>query len=115
MAHEIIAQAQFILGNGWTRLTNGYDFLDWHPISFVYLKDFIRPRDDWFVSQHLYELFNKTDNSMAVVPKQEGESVRSVRDIGVNSLMEKPERPGESKLDLDLKSIGVSVCTIFSA
>lgn len=109
MAHETHTQAQSIVDNRWTRLTNGSDFLDWHPISFDYLKDFIRPRDDWFVSQHLYELFNNKNQSMAVVPKPQGELVRSVRDIGVNSVIEEPEPPGGLKLELDLKSIGVSV------
>lgn len=45
------------------------DFLDWYPNTIDYLRDFIRPREGWVVSQTLYEIFNGLPNCSVSAPE----------------------------------------------
>lgn len=125
MSFKAPPQAQLNVDNGSRRGERKLDFLDWYPFSFDYLKDFIRPRDDWVVSQYLYDLFNKKVDSVPEVPvvaevpgdtKQDANSptVRANLPM-VRSAPKKRSRKTCKHLralDLDLESIRVSPNTI---
>lgn len=71
MAYETQPQVQLNVEKTSTKIASGFDFLDWYPCSFDYLKEFIRPRDDWLVSQYLYDLFNENTKVVPEIPVQE--------------------------------------------
>lgn len=86
-----------------TKTVIAHDFLDWYPCSFEYLKEFVRPRDDWLVSQRLYNLFNNIANEVPDVSAQ--------KSVPVPSATKKSSRKkcGHLRgLDVDLESIRVS-------
>lgn len=67
MSQETLTQVEFHHNNEPANSSRSFDFLDLYRFSFEYVKDFVRPRDDWFKSQYLYELFNKREHSESAV------------------------------------------------
>lgn len=76
MSYETQTQVQLNVENVSTK---AYDFLDCYSFSFVYVKDFIRPLDDWIISQYLYDSFNKNAKPEPGVLIQEIPLVGSAR------------------------------------
>lgn len=110
-------QAQLNVENGSTRGGRKLDFLDWYPFSFDYLKDFIRPRDDWVVSRYLYYWFNKKEDAVPEpeVPEDTMQDTSSpVVEVNLPTVLGAPKKRSRKSckhlrgLDLELESIRVS-------
>lgn len=103
IVYETQPQLQLNVGKTSTKTASGHDFLDWYPCSFDYLREFIRPRDDWLVSQYLYDLFNENTK---VLP---GVSVQESMPVPVATKKRSRKTCGHLRgLNVDLESIRVS-------